>query len=111
MDVYQPSGFGRKRRNVGHTVMSSMVSNSNGTATEYITPLSQHWRTVDGPSNNPITVEFPKTNDSYFPPKTNNEFQKFQNPLKKNDGPAGKNNPSTKFGDNIGFSVIMPAGM
>ncbi|ODM95598.1 1-deoxy-D-xylulose-5-phosphate synthase, partial [Orchesella cincta] len=50
MDVYQPSGFGRKRRSTlgnGPTLQTLEMSTAhNSTAVEYSSPLAQHWKTV-----------------------------------------------------------------
>lgn len=53
MDVYQPSGYGKKRRrrnihNNGHPIgatSSISMSKSNATSMDYSAPLSQHWTT------------------------------------------------------------------
>jgi hypothetical protein len=51
MDVYHPSGFGRrKRRSIGGAAVVMSSNNplqSNATAMEYSAPLSQHWRTIE----------------------------------------------------------------
>lgn len=152
MDVYQPSGFGRRRRRgvQGHTSTFEFITNSNSTAVEYSSPLAQHWRTIGGSEsdesdNSKLGLELPRSHGSPFPlpPETvvrsfddgnvhKEEIGSIDNYVLKSSSvapPKNKNNlisskkfsqagskegtddaPSTKFGDNIGFSVVMPAG-
>lgn len=154
MDVYQPSGFGRRRRRgvQGHTSAFEFITNSNSTAIEYSSPLAQHWRTVSGAesdehdnNNSKVGLELSRRHGSPFPlpPETvvstfdsgnvhKEEIGSIDNYVLKSSSvapPKNKNtlisskkfnqagskegaddSPSTKFGDNIGFSVVMPAG-
>ncbi|CAG7830945.1 unnamed protein product [Allacma fusca] len=108
MDVYQPSGFGRKKRDVGATMVSSLTQNENGTAFEYATPLAQHWRAIEGPISKNMTSDEEITSTS--PPPFQNNLNVAKSPFKKHNLlDEKKDSHSTKFGNNIGFSVIMPA--
>lgn len=165
MDVYQPSGFGRRRRRgiAGHQpTMLEFTTNSNSTAVEYSAPLSQHWKTVEDSSietNNfaKLGLELSRKHSNPFPlpPETvvrsldsgnvhKEEIGSIDNFLLKSSTSSSTtpdvqlqplpsnskktlissnkkfsqisskegvdDSSSTKFGDNIGFSVVMPAG-
>ena len=106
MDIYQPASYGRKRRRRSNlvagseTAMFTGLSGHNETAVEYSSTLSKHWRTFQGPSremsNESKTAKLVSRNNESLGPER--LVQKME----------GTNN--TKFGDNIGFSVIMPPG-
>ena len=68
MDVYQPNGFGwRKRRNISPGVVSSSMSISeanNATTMDYSSPLSQHWTAFA----DEIIIDNPKSEDDSTKP-------------------------------------------
>lgn len=99
MDVYQPSGFGKKRKR-SLTAPNGFKNNSTSETFDYVNPLSQHWRTILE-KHQQLTNNGSGNSD---PIPTNEPIRKVVNKPVEN---AGKN---TKFDENIGFSVMMPAG-
>lgn len=177
MDVYQPSGYGRRKRNVSgrDTKTLTLTTNHNSSAVEYSAPLSQHWKTIgightglrinseesndqelSGSSDfmtfekSKLGLELSRKHSSPFPLPPEAVVRSFDNEnvhkedignidsyiLKTSPGTTtttartttsrktlisskkinqinskeGDDSSSTKFGDNIGFSVVMPAG-
>jgi len=146
MDVYQPSGYGRrKRRDIGPTQnfkFASHAQHSESEGAEYSSPLSQHWSTKVGNHMKPMSSSFRHNASSPLidvgsgawndmplpmpiPPEISKKIALLNENKRRKSKPKRKHhrhptvnenlvgddkNASTKFGDNIGFSVIMPAG-
>lgn len=109
MDIYQPASYGkrRRRRDLNLTTATTITTSfHNETVAEYSSPLLQHWKTVLGPSNEEALIE----NREKEPDVPNENRRPVQRKLEKVDIGV-KNGTNAEFGDNIGFSVIMPPGI
>jgi hypothetical protein len=130
----------RRRRSIsgGGGVSSSLMTNSktNATSIDYSAPLSQHWSTyadeiiLDNAGNeeeeeeekeevkgHPGLITLPLKENNVHKEDIEETVQKYLSMKSSskspglNKKPEQKNNGSTEnFGDNIGFSVIMPSG-
>jgi len=131
MDIYQPSSYGRRRRDLQQLPPPSggiglRTLNETPTVAEYSSPLLRHWKTVVGPTESDDEEELiDAAGRKVSSPASSSTVPTTRKPTKRGllkrikpetleRGDGGKdqtqNGTNTNFGDNIGFSVIMPPG-